>query len=161
MMTLNTMPWFQVCSTREHLSSQNLIFRTVFLRQLEYYSGIIFLTTNRVGNFDPAIMSRIHLSIEYRPLSQDAKAQIWESSITKVLGGHPKWLDEVSLLKLASEELDGRSISNLVKTASTLARSRGSELSVNEIGETLELKPKREFGKYLDGPERGIKKRRL
>jgi hypothetical protein len=101
------------------------------------------------------------VSIQYDPLSQDARAQIWKSLITQALGGHPKWLDEASLLKLASEELDGRSISNFIKTAGSLAMSRGSELSVNEIDEVLELKRKRGVGKYLDGPDRGIKKRRL
>jgi hypothetical protein len=29
----------------------------VFLRVLEYYAGILFLTTNRVGDFDEALAS--------------------------------------------------------------------------------------------------------
>ncbi|KAF2177301.1 hypothetical protein K469DRAFT_742614, partial [Zopfia rhizophila CBS 207.26] len=36
---------------------------TVFLRKLEYFEGILFLTTNRVRTFDEAIVSRIHLAI--------------------------------------------------------------------------------------------------
>lgn len=34
---------------------------SVFLRKLEYCEGIMFLTTNRVSDFDEAIISRIHL----------------------------------------------------------------------------------------------------
>lgn len=34
---------------------------SVFLRVLEYYAGILFLTTNRVGTFDEAFKSRIHM----------------------------------------------------------------------------------------------------
>lgn len=31
---------------------------SIFLRTLEYYEGILFLTTNRVKNMDPAFQSR-------------------------------------------------------------------------------------------------------
>ncbi len=37
---------------------------SVFLRELEYCDGIMFLTTNRVSNFDDAILSRIHLMLK-------------------------------------------------------------------------------------------------
>lgn len=33
------------------------------MRALEYYSGILFLTTNRVGSIDEALRSRIHMSV--------------------------------------------------------------------------------------------------
>jgi hypothetical protein len=36
---------------------------SVFLRMLEYYKGILFLTTNRIGTFDEAFKSRIHISL--------------------------------------------------------------------------------------------------
>lgn len=41
---------------------------SVFLRVLEYYSGILFLTTNKIGNFDEASKSRIHILLYYAPL---------------------------------------------------------------------------------------------
>ena len=37
----------------------------VFLRVLEYYAGILFLTTNRIGDFDEAFTSRIHMRLFY------------------------------------------------------------------------------------------------
>ncbi|PMD66309.1 uncharacterized protein K444DRAFT_640176 [Hyaloscypha bicolor E] len=37
----------------------------VFLQTLEYYQGMIFLTTNRVGQIDNAIASRIHFKLKY------------------------------------------------------------------------------------------------
>lgn len=37
---------------------------SVFLRELEYYQGIMFLTTNRVKQIDDAIASRIHLPLK-------------------------------------------------------------------------------------------------
>jgi len=36
---------------------------SVFLRILEYYKGLLFLTTNRVGTFDEAFKSRVHISL--------------------------------------------------------------------------------------------------
>ena len=50
---------------------------SVFLRVLEYYSGILFLTTNRVGAFDQAFRSRIHVSLFYPKTEEDATVKIW------------------------------------------------------------------------------------
>ncbi|KAG8169560.1 hypothetical protein KVR01_000305 [Diaporthe batatas] len=47
----------------------------VFLRVLEYYAGILFLTTNRVGVIDEAFRSRVHISLYYPPLGyQETRA---------------------------------------------------------------------------------------
>ena len=56
---------------------------SVFLRTLEYYSGILFLTTNRVGTLDPAFKSRIHVSLYYPNLTKKASSQIWRNHIQK------------------------------------------------------------------------------
>ncbi|RYP44532.1 hypothetical protein DL768_009027 [Monosporascus sp. mg162] len=57
---------------------------SVFLRVLEYYSGILFLTTNRVGTLDEAFKSRIHLSLYYQPLSRDQTLGIFEVNLRKL-----------------------------------------------------------------------------
>jgi len=49
---------------------------SVFLRSLEYYAGILFLTTNRVGAIDPAFRSRIQMSLFYHKLSLDVTCQL-------------------------------------------------------------------------------------
>ena len=56
---------------------------SVFLRTLEYYSGILFLTTNRVGTLDPAFKSRIHVSLYYPNLTKKATSEIWRNHIRK------------------------------------------------------------------------------
>ena len=43
---------------------------SVFLRVLEYYEGILILTSNRVGTFDEAFKSRIQLSLHYENLGK-------------------------------------------------------------------------------------------
>jgi hypothetical protein len=35
-----------------------------FLRALELYEGVLFLTTNRVGSFDDAFISRIQVKLQ-------------------------------------------------------------------------------------------------
>ncbi|KAK4204943.1 hypothetical protein QBC40DRAFT_75026 [Triangularia verruculosa] len=57
---------------------------SVFLRVLEYYSGVIILTTNRVGEFDEAFRSRIHISLYYPKLSHKSTKEIWQRNITRL-----------------------------------------------------------------------------
>ncbi|MBL1255294.1 ATP-binding protein [Methylocystis sp. Sn-Cys] len=49
----------------------------VFLRVLEYFNGLLFLTTNRVDDIDEAIVSRCIALIRYYPPDADAKRRIW------------------------------------------------------------------------------------
>lgn len=83
---------------------------SVFLRELEQYDGILFLTTNRVQSFDEAMISRIHLALHYEPLGKDARKAVWqyflEQAITK--SGKPdcqKLIDS-----LADVDLNGREV---------------------------------------------------
>ncbi|KAI1074235.1 hypothetical protein F5B20DRAFT_596518 [Whalleya microplaca] len=57
---------------------------TVFLRILEYYNGILFLTTNRVGIIDEAFKSRIHVSLYYPPLDFGRTMQIFETNLQRL-----------------------------------------------------------------------------
>ena len=57
---------------------------SIFLRLLEYFQGILFLTTNRVEYFDPAFQSRIHLGLKYSELTFKAKRSIWSMFLGKV-----------------------------------------------------------------------------
>lgn len=50
---------------------------SVFLRALEYYKGVLFLTTNRVEAFDDAFTSRIHVALHYKRLGDEDRRRIW------------------------------------------------------------------------------------
>ncbi|TRX92150.1 hypothetical protein FHL15_007017 [Xylaria flabelliformis] len=56
---------------------------SVFLRSLEYYAGILFLTTNRVGSIDPAFKSRIHISLFYPKFDLDATLKLYSTYIKR------------------------------------------------------------------------------
>ena len=62
-------------------AGNNLI--TIFLQKLEYYKGIIILTTNHVKDFDDAMQSRIHIAIKYTFLGTDTKQDFWTSFLAK------------------------------------------------------------------------------
>jgi SpoVK/Ycf46/Vps4 family AAA+-type ATPase len=66
----------------QDLERNNLV--AGFLRAMEYYKGILFLTTNRVGTFDEAFISRINLTIYYPPFSSKARKEVWESFFSKL-----------------------------------------------------------------------------
>jgi SpoVK/Ycf46/Vps4 family AAA+-type ATPase len=63
----------------ENLARNSLV--SVFLRKLEYCEGIMFLTTNRVTQFDVAILIRIHVMLKYDDLSKDAGKTVWAQFI--------------------------------------------------------------------------------
>lgn len=69
---------------------------TVFLRKLDYFQGVLFLTTNRKDDFDDAFKSRIHVTITYPALSPASQSAIWRNLIKKdKLQTDGSWTDEV------------------------------------------------------------------
>ena len=58
---------------------------SVFLRVLEYYSGILFLTTNKVGHFDEAFKSRIHVSLYFPQLDEETTIKIWKMNLERLV----------------------------------------------------------------------------
>lgn len=57
---------------------------TVFLRILEYYNGVLFLTTNRPGTLDEAVKSRVHVSLYYKPLGEREIVNIFQMNINRL-----------------------------------------------------------------------------
>ncbi|KAK4184992.1 ATPase family AAA domain-containing protein 3B [Podospora australis] len=104
---------------------------SVFLRVLEYYGGILFLTTNRVNTFDDAFKSRIHIPIRYTDLSVQSRKQIWKNFCSMVPGGVD--IDEKGLTTLAEHDLNGRQIKNAIKAAESLAAFDNAKLDLKQL----------------------------
>lgn len=94
---------------------------SIFLRELEYFQGILFLTTNRVETFDDAFQSRICMGLKYSPLGMKQRKEIWRNFVEKVkkceedrnldMSG---WdIGEAELVELSKKELNGRLVSCL------------------------------------------------
>ncbi|KAI9068180.1 P-loop containing nucleoside triphosphate hydrolase protein [Trametes sanguinea] len=124
--------------TLAHLERNAMV--AVFLRQLEYFRGILFLTTNRVRVFDEAFQSRIHVSLRYQDLSPDAKRHIWLAFLKKVNGDVPfGGISQEELRSLGEKKVNGRQIKNVVKTAGALAAGRSERLSYAHLEQVLDL----------------------
>ena len=105
----------------------------------------MFLTSNRVSAFDPAFKSRIHLAIKYPPLSNRSRRNLWKMFILRGAPEHPpSWMTEQFLDRLATEELNGRQIKNIVRTACAIATSTGSEMTAKHIAMGLKALKKSE-----------------
>ena len=57
----------------------------VFLRILEYFDGILIMTTNLGDQIDDAIFSRAHLVLGYDAPGPDERRQMWSGFLTKEL----------------------------------------------------------------------------
>jgi len=55
----------------------------VFLRVLEYFNGLLFLTTNRVDDIDEAIVSRCIAMIKYHAPGPEDRQKIWQVMTTQ------------------------------------------------------------------------------
>ena len=117
---------------------------SIFLRVLEYYEGILFLTTNRIKNIDDAFHSRIHISMQYPSLSAASRRHIWNTFMSKTTG-----LSDGQLDALAQVELNGRQIKNVLKTAQMLAR-RGNgdgKVDMTHIETILAIERSKDFAR--------------
>lgn len=94
---------------------------SVFLRELEHYDGILFLTTNRMQTFDPAILSRIHLPLKYEPLKKEAREAVWRFFIGQAgTEAGPAVCNDNIIKALAEKKLNGREVRSKSATASVI-----------------------------------------
>ena len=99
-------------------------FVTIFLRLLEYYQGILFLTTNRIEEFDSAFQSRIHLAIEYHELDAARRVCVWKNLLA-CLPACANW-DEGIYSRLGENiVVNGREIKNLIRTTLAVTQHTG------------------------------------
>ena len=129
--------------TRSSTEIQRNALVCVMLRLLEYYSGCLFLSSNRgAESIDPAIASRITVMLGYPPLDTVGRAKVWQNLIELV----PVISDDVEekkkskyRMEFGSEDyqtlgekyaLNGRQIKNSIVLARALARERSASLSM-------------------------------
>ncbi|CAG8955733.1 hypothetical protein HYFRA_00010999 [Hymenoscyphus fraxineus] len=98
---------------------------SVLLRVLEYYQGIIILTTNRIKSIDVAVISRIHLAIRYTDLTDEQMRKIFAYFLNQL---EPDWIDDREDINTFIDDygpqygLNGRQIRNVVAGALASAR---------------------------------------
>lgn len=100
---------FMAQRSNDHLQLNALV--SVFLRELEQYDGILFLTTNRLHTFDEAIVSRVHIALKYDHLRKGTRKEVWRYFVgrAKTTRGNPA-CSEKELDALAGKRMNGRQV---------------------------------------------------
>ncbi|TQN67110.1 ATPase family AAA domain-containing protein FIGL1 [Colletotrichum shisoi] len=123
---------------------------SIFLRELEYFRGIIFLTTNLYNTIDTAFRSRVSLHLLFKSLSRDARELIWRKFLGRLRrrsgsggGDDDAAADEkgdVGLLlsdedvgELGQWQLNGREIKTAVKMVAKWCDHKGYEMSLARL----------------------------
>ncbi|KAJ1307834.1 hypothetical protein OPQ81_001916 [Rhizoctonia solani] len=128
---------------------------SVFLRVLEYHSGVLILTTNRIRAFDDAFLSRFSIALRYPDLDRDSRKILWAKFLTMAGGsveghgskaitsdegiGTPYNFSLEDVEKLSIRNLNGRVIKQSARTAQALAVSAGEPLSMSHVETVLKV----------------------
>lgn len=107
-----------------------------FLRELEYYPSLLFLTTNRERVLDPAVYSRIHLTINYPALDVASRLQIWKTFLDRE---EDHTISEDEMKVLADLSMNGRRIKNVTKTARIMAKRKGRGLQFGDVRNVIRV----------------------
>lgn len=140
-----------------------------FLEQVEYYPSLLFLTTNRKHVLDPAVYSRIHLTINYPALDVDARRTIWRTFLDRenakakmetTNGGRRRRAGRITssrsgdstngsklgsivtdeeIDRLASLDLNGRRIRNVVKSARIMAKREARPIEYDDFRKVMRI----------------------
>ncbi|KDN63870.1 putative AAA family ATPase [Colletotrichum sublineola] len=112
---------------------------SVFLRRLEYFQGIVILTTNRRKDIDRAFNSRIHFRFHYPALSEADRLRIWQEMLINVAALVDKLqFSDADLGSLAKRPMNGREIKNAVSSVASIVRANKETLTVEVIKEMLQ-----------------------
>ena len=111
---------------------------SIFLRLLEYFQGILFLTTNRVETFDDAFQSRIHVALRYGELTPKAKRSVWKLFLERVRekeGLQIQEFTEDDFDALSRRNLNGRQVRAYLSTTHICTSTFKSKSIVHSTSE--------------------------
>ncbi|KAH9204416.1 P-loop containing nucleoside triphosphate hydrolase protein [Leptodontidium sp. 2 PMI_412] len=109
----------------------------IFLRHMEYFHGVMILTTNRVETMDVAFDSRVDIRLHYPPLPASSRRQIWANFLARL--PEKSTFTDAELDQLAELDLNGRQIKSAVKTAQLLASGKGEGVKIEHVGTVLRI----------------------
>ncbi|KAK3985238.1 hypothetical protein QBC44DRAFT_353165 [Cladorrhinum sp. PSN332] len=99
---------------------------SIFLTKLEYYQGILFLTTNRFSSIDHAFQSRVDLFLPYYDLDGPSRKQVWHNFFVHFGQDKFRGITEREMDRLCELSLNGREIKNLCKSALLLSKKNSA-----------------------------------
>ncbi|KAK3372966.1 P-loop containing nucleoside triphosphate hydrolase protein [Lasiosphaeria ovina] len=124
---------------------------SIFLRELEYYRGIIFLTTNLYSTIDSAFRSRVSLHLLFNSLTPEARTIVWRKFLDRLpppvampgkslsVGADDEGppaaveLSEGDVKELSAWQLNGREIKTAVKMVRTWCDHKGYDMTLSRL----------------------------
>jgi hypothetical protein len=97
----------------------------VFPRVLEYFNGLLFLTTNRVDDIDEAIVSRCIALIKYDSPNLDERCKIWQVMLQQF--GLELTEEMIITLSRIFPQASGRDIKGLTKLVAKYCQHKSVE----------------------------------
>jgi AAA+ superfamily predicted ATPase len=111
---------------------------------LEYYRGVLFLTTNRGCTVDDAIVSRLTARFKYQKPSRDEQEQLW--AVLSKQNGIEIPTAEINKIIEALPHLSGRDIKNLLKMAYVMSTKTGEPISAKMLSGISKFKQTEDEG---------------
>ena len=136
----------------------------VVLQQLEYFTGMLILLTNRVGVFSEDFRSRIHIALYFPSLDKKATVRVWEIMLCRLAVSRPELeFDVLAILRYAESHYElfrskgwmpwnGRQICNACQSALALAEFEavpGDRVILNRRHLRTIVQASREFDEYV------------
>ncbi len=116
---------------------------SIFLRLLEYHTGVLFMTTNRVTAFDEAFLSRIGVGLIYHDFDTNKRGLVWRALLQAAQ------LDSMYDESLAQHALNGRQIRTIIRLASAVAMKQQRPLALTDLEATIKLTT--DFAEHMKG----------
>lgn len=102
--------------------------QSVFLEELESFSGILIITTNLADNLDLAMSRRLHYKLEIKPPDYQARLALWRMHLPESIPGAA----DIAVDSLANDfTFTGGQIRLVVQNACHEAYLRGKEAKLN------------------------------
>jgi SpoVK/Ycf46/Vps4 family AAA+-type ATPase len=123
---------------------------SIFLRELEYFKGIIFLTTNLYSTIDTAFRSRVNIHLLFNPLPPSSRMLLWrkflerlptiaitetseEGETVTLRKGAMDHLSDEDFAELSLWELNGREIKNAIKTVKSWCDNKKYDMNLMRL----------------------------
>ncbi|KAG8787327.1 hypothetical protein FRC12_015672 [Ceratobasidium sp. 428] len=161
---------------RDHFDSSRNSKVSVFLRLLEYHTGVLILTSNRIRSFDRAFVSRFTIALHYPDLEQESRLRIWREFLSRAqveIGAPgvtqpsgPNYISHQDITRLSKKPMNGRVIKQLIRGAQAIAIAKQEPFGMMQLEKVIGITEKFEsdwkelaFEDDLDGDNSAKKDR--
>jgi len=109
----------------------------VLLQELERFSGVCILSTNRQVTLDKALERRIAIKVQFCKPDKEMALQIWRKIVPKEM----PLTNDVDFEELADADMTGGEIKNVLLNAARFALSRGgkSKVTMTDFRNAIEI----------------------